>query len=96
MSNNRRMPEARYRLMRGTGLATIAAFAVLGTQAVAQDTSASEVTEVVIVGARQNLKSAQQIKRSADTVVDSITADDMVPSLTSPWPRRFSALPVLQ
>ncbi|MEM9965646.1 MAG: TonB-dependent receptor [Asticcacaulis sp.] len=81
MSNTRRIPEGRYNLMRGTGLATIAAFAMFGTQASAQEAAAqgaaSDVTEVVIVGARQNLKSAQQLKRSAETVVDSITAEDM-------------------
>lgn len=36
-----------------------------------------EPQEVVVVGARKALQSAQQIKKNADTVVDSITANDI-------------------
>ena len=48
----------------------------------AQDSQAaavedSAVSEVVVTGVRQALKSAQQLKRDADTVVDSITASDI-------------------
>ncbi len=39
--------------------------------------SADQGTEVVVVGVRRSLKSAQQIKKDADTVVDSITATDI-------------------
>lgn len=35
------------------------------------------VDEVVVTGVRANLQSAQEIKRNADTVVDSISADDI-------------------
>ena len=45
----------------------------------ASDTAAAagDAQEVVVVGVRKSLKSAQQIKRSADTVVDSITSEDI-------------------
>jgi iron complex outermembrane receptor protein len=61
------------------GLAPTLAFAQAAApgqeaQATAADDS---VTEVVVTGVRQALKSAQQIKRDADTVVDSITASDI-------------------
>lgn len=36
-----------------------------------------EVEEIVVTGMRQALKTAQDIKREADTVVDSITASDI-------------------
>ena len=39
--------------------------------------TAAPSTEVVVVGQRKALKSAQQLKRGADTVMDSITADDI-------------------
>lgn len=39
--------------------------------------SSDQETTVVVVGSRKALKSAQQIKKSADTVVDSITATDI-------------------
>ncbi len=41
------------------------------------DTAAGDGKEVVVVGVRRSLKSAQQIKRDADMVVDSITATDI-------------------
>lgn len=49
--------------------------------ATAKDTTAgqdnSAPKEVVVVGVRRSLKTAQQIKRNADTIVDSITATDI-------------------
>src|SRR3954470_4020609 len=48
-----------------------------GQQAQATTADDSTVTEVVVTGVRQALKSAQQLKRDADTVVDSITASDI-------------------
>ena len=41
------------------------------------DTSDAKGTEVVVVGVRRSLKTSQQIKKDADTVVDSITATDI-------------------
>jgi len=38
---------------------------------------ADKGTEVVVVGVRRSLKTSQQIKKDADTVVDSITATDI-------------------
>ena len=38
---------------------------------------ADQSTEVVVVGVRKSLKTSQQIKKDADTVVDSITATDI-------------------
>jgi iron complex outermembrane receptor protein len=40
-------------------------------------TTPDKSTEVVVVGVRRSLKTSQQIKRDADTVVDSITATDI-------------------
>ncbi|MDC7675920.1 TonB-dependent receptor [Asticcacaulis machinosus] len=53
--------------------------AALAMPAVAQEAPVedSDVTEVVVTGQRAQLKSAQKIKRDADTVVDSITATDI-------------------
>jgi len=45
------------------------------TQAAPDDTA--DTTAVVVVGSRKALKTAQDIKRTADTVVDSITATDI-------------------
>ena len=39
--------------------------------------STDKSTEVVVVGVRRSLKTSQQIKKDADTVVDSITATDI-------------------
>ncbi|MBP2161609.1 MULTISPECIES: TonB-dependent receptor [Asticcacaulis] len=59
-------------VMAASGLCAPAAFA--------QDTAAADEepqSEVVVVGTRKALKTAQDIKRNADTVVDSITATDI-------------------
>ena len=70
----------------GVSLATIAALGVVGgvmgaaAPAFAQDKSgndAATVDEVVVVGVRKSLETSQQIKKNADTVVDSITATDI-------------------
>lgn len=44
---------------------------------VVQVSGAAEVEEVVVVGVRQSLETSQEIKREADTFVDSITATDI-------------------
>lgn len=44
---------------------------------VVQVSAAAEVEEVVVVGVRQSLETSQEIKRDADTFVDSITATDI-------------------
>lgn len=59
----------------------------LASQAAAQDADATEEESaaeqddpegmIIVTGQRANLESAQNIKRNADTVVDSITAEDM-------------------
>ena len=68
----------------GVSLLALALSAALVAPAFAQETAATEdqsadaKSEVVIVtGVRKSLKSSQQIKRDADTVVDSITATDI-------------------
>jgi len=58
------------------------AMGLVPSMALAQTTPAAPaddavVSEVVVTGVRQALKSAQQLKRDADTVVDSITASDI-------------------
>jgi len=45
--------------------------------ATAADASNSEVSEVVVVGVRKSLENAIQVKRTAETVVDSISATDI-------------------
>ncbi|MFT4077421.1 MAG: TonB-dependent receptor plug domain-containing protein [Asticcacaulis sp.] len=47
------------------------------TDATAESGAADQAETVVVVGSRKALKSAQDIKKTADTVVDSITATDI-------------------
>lgn len=54
-----------------------AGVAMAGGASAQTETKADEPQEVVVVGARKALQSAQQIKKNADTVVDSITANDI-------------------
>lgn len=67
----------------GVSMVALTAVAVCAVPAFAQDKAATDATasdgktEVVVVGVRRSLKTAQQIKRDADTVVDSITATDI-------------------
>ena len=70
----------------GVSMLALSAFAAtLAAPAFAQDTAAApaaaapadDAQQVVVVGVRRSLKTAQQIKRDADTVVDSITATDI-------------------
>lgn len=42
-----------------------------------KDASATDVEEVVVTGMKEALSSAQEIKRNADTVIESITAKDL-------------------
>ncbi len=69
-----------------TGVSALAIGAsFLAPYAIAQNTSGANtasdddqgVEEIVVTGMRQALKTAQDIKREADTVVDSITASDI-------------------
>ncbi len=70
-------------LKTGVSLVTLAAFGALATGACAQDAApaaapaADDAQEVVVVGVRRALKTAQDIKKNADTHVDSITATDI-------------------
>ena len=43
----------------------------------AQDPDAAQLGEVIVTGQRRALQTSQQIRRNADTVVDSITATDI-------------------
>lgn len=64
-------------LYTSVSLLTVCATALTGV-ASAQDTAKTGGdTEVIVVGVRKSLKTAQQIKKDADTVVDSITATDI-------------------
>lgn len=64
------------KLLRGGSFAIIAA-AALSSAAMAQVSDAAEEDEVIATGIRQSLDRAQDIKRNADTFVDSITASDI-------------------
>lgn len=63
-------------------LALTAMAATLAAPAYAQDnttkaSNSDKTTQVVVVGVRRSLQTAQQIKKNADTIVDSITATDI-------------------
>ncbi len=65
-----------------SAVALTAMAATFVTPAFAQDAApatddAATAQEVVVVGVRRSLKTAQQIKKDADTIVDSITATDI-------------------
>ena len=66
-----------------SAVALTAMAATLMTPAFAQDAApattdgAADAKEIVVVGVRRSLKTAQQVKRDADTIVDSITATDI-------------------
>ena len=72
---------AHFGLMAGTSLLVLCAAAtgapVFTQDKTTTDTQADAAKEVVVVGVRKSLKTAQQIKKSSDTVVDSITATDI-------------------
>jgi TonB-dependent receptor len=74
-SLRRRNPIQRRAIARGS-FVTLAAAGVVGA-AFVQTVAAEEVEEVLVIGVRQSLESAQQIKMEADTFVDSITASDI-------------------
>ncbi len=63
-------------LKTSVSLMALAALTVAGT-AQAQDAAPTEDDAVVVVGVRKALKTAQDIKKNADTHVDSITATDI-------------------
>ncbi len=88
--------QGRKRLLRGgVSLVALVGVGALGAAApaFAQDKAAATdtVDEVVVIGVRQSLATSQQIKKNADTVVDSITATDIGAFPTSRSPRRCSA-----
>ena len=72
---------ARHKLFQGICVAALASAIAMpaSAQEAAAQAAASEDTaeDVIITGARKNLESAQNRKRHADTVVDSITAEDI-------------------
>ena len=61
-------------LLTGT---TALSMVMLAPQAYAQDVEQTGEDEVVVTGIRQALKEARDLKRAADTAVDSITASDV-------------------
>ena len=60
-----------------TGSSVCAIILSLSSAAVAQNVEPVEEDEVVATGIRQSLQNAQDLKRNADTFVDSITASDI-------------------
>ena len=60
-----------------TALAATLVAPAYAQDAAPTDGAAADAQEVVVVGVRRSLKNAQQIKKDADTVVDSITANDI-------------------
>ncbi|RZJ95193.1 MAG: TonB-dependent receptor, partial [Novosphingobium sp.] len=67
-------------LKAGASIAVLGALMLSAMPAYAQDAAGddeAEVSDVIVTGTRAALRSAQNIKRDADTVVDSITATDI-------------------
>jgi len=62
-------------MLRGGSIAILAA--AISATSVAQEAPIDDEDEVVATGIRQSLQNAQDIKRNADTFVDSITASDI-------------------
>ncbi len=60
-----------------SALAIAVASALSVTPVYAQEEADEDVEEVVVTGIRSSLQSAQALKRNADTVIESITADDL-------------------
>jgi TonB-dependent receptor len=60
-----------------TALAATLVAPAYAQDAAPTDEAAAGAQEVVVVGVRRAMKSAQQIKKDADTIVDSITANDI-------------------
>ncbi len=83
MSNWRKRARTEGRAAWGLGVSTAALMTALAmpTAAWAQETpAAEEATDpdtVVVTGFRESLQSAQQRKRTSDTIVDSVTAEDI-------------------
>lgn len=63
------------RSLRGTASVLALGVALMAMPAYAQDAEPED--EIIATGIRQSLQNAQDIKRDADTFVDSITADDI-------------------
>ena len=63
-------------LMSGTALLALGAFNPAFAQT-ADETAVLEDDEIVATGIRQSIKSAQDLKRNADTFLDAITAEDI-------------------
>ncbi|WP_341939108.1 TonB-dependent receptor [Marinimicrobium sp. C2-29] len=60
-----------------SGAVLLAMSSLAGAQAIAQDTSAGTLEEVLVTGIRGSLNRAQDLKRDADTVMDVIAAEDI-------------------
>ena len=68
--------------MTGASVVALATLVAMSGSAMAQDTAqpaakADDTKEVVVIGSRKALQNAQQRKKTADTVVDSISATDL-------------------
>lgn len=83
MTRSNRGKEARFK--NGVSLAALALWGLAGTahaqsgqaDAAQADNSEENVDSIVVVGVRRALATAQEIKKNADTFVDSITATDI-------------------
>ncbi|HEY5810590.1 MAG TPA: TonB-dependent receptor plug domain-containing protein, partial [Povalibacter sp.] len=69
------------RVLRGgwsfTRFSIAASASVLAVSAQAAETKSQEVEEVIVTGMRQSIESAQDIKRNAEQIVDSVAAVDI-------------------
>lgn len=74
---SRRRLEGASAIVLGALIAAMAPAMAHAQDAPAQDPEASELEEVIVTGTRRALETSQQIKRNADTVVDTITATDI-------------------
>src|SRR5687767_4735557 len=71
----RRINTSLRRAMFAVGAGLLAPYA--GAQQASTTTAANPLEEVIVSGVREALKTSQEIKKEADTVVDSITASDI-------------------
>jgi TonB-dependent receptor len=64
-------------VLRGSGMSVAASAGIFAIGAHAADPSPKVVEEVVVTGMRQSIESAQDIKRNAEQIVDSVSAVDI-------------------
>ena len=73
LSSNHDSLTGKFKWIMSTALAAV----MIAPIAYAQDNTETEDDEIIVTGIRQALKDARDLKRDADTAIDSITASDV-------------------